>query len=572
MASLTRSQTLTYCSRFHISRDVQPYICTFVDCTEEDKVFGTRRDWFNHEARVHRKRWFCNSCQENYLSRADFISHIKLQHDELSAPLQLDALADMCERPMDKDGLVRCPFCLKEDQLMRTHVPSHMNSLAFAAIRRHQDVLEWEGQERGRRATNKDSSMSSSFSSASTNSAEKLRDGRSIRAISQTISEKHLRSDSTQRKPSDTLSDMSGAFTTSRDTQLAADRETIFRSLRKSLDHGTKDYEKNLLNYVVDLQISQDALENRVRMLEANQDREGQRAASMKMLRLLKFDHDMPLIDTTACANGYYTMDQAAKGRASWVVQSKIVRQWLGSDWSDCLLVHGNSDANMVKSPLSLLCAKAIGVFSARQSVFVLRYFCGLHTRNSKPRDNATGMMNSLLGQLILQSERLNVDLHLADLDPEDLRRASEDHLPSLIAMFRKCILRIPYTYTIFCIIDGISFYETSQRRECTLNVLHKLRRTVTKANGATFKLLITAPGRSQSIHRLFEHDEILNVPEDIRNDAQELLDEKLNDLAEISARRTDASPGDIREEELQASRDWWDKNRSGDSLVSAEA
>ena len=481
----------------------------------------------------------------------------------------------MCERPMDKNGLDKCPFCLREDQLIRTHVASHMTTLAFAALRRHQDVLRWEGQGRGRRDSNRDSSISSRSSSASdtsTDSVKRLKDGRSIKPKSKFTFEGRRRSVSTQRKPSDTLNDFSGALVASRDSQLAADRETIVRSLRKTLDHGTENYERNLLNYVVDLQISQDTLENRVRVLEANQDRDSRRATSMKMLRLLRFDHDMPISDTTACVNGYYTMDQAAKGRASWVVQSEMVRQWLGSAWSGCLLVQGNSDGSSAKSPLSLLCAKAIGIFSARQSVFVLRYFCGLHTRISKPRDNATGMMNNLLGQLILQSEKSGVDLHFADFGPEDLRGAREDHLPSLLTMFRKCILRIPYANTIYCIIDGISFYETSQRRESTLDVLHNLRRTITKANDVNFKLLITAPGRSQSIHRLFGHDEILYVPEDVQNDAQGFLDDKLGGLAEISARRTVSSPGDIRNEGLQASRDWWDKNGSRESLVSAEA
>ena len=248
----------------------------------------------------------------------------------------------------------------------------------------------------------------------------------------------------------------------------------------------------------------------------------------MKMLKLLRFDHDIPISDTTACANGYYTMDQAAKGRASCVVQSEMVRQWLGSAWSGCLLVQGNSDASLAISPLSLLCAKAIGIFSARKAVFVLRYFCGLHTRISKARDDATGMMNNLLGQLILQSERLGMDLDLADFGPEDLRGAKEDHLPSLLAMFRKCILRIPYAYTIYCIIDGISFYETSQRRDSTLDVLHRLRRIITKAKDGVFKLLVTAPGRTRSVHRLFERDEILHVPEYVQSDAQGFLDDSL--------------------------------------------
>ena len=121
--------------------------------------------------------------------------------------------------------------------------------------------------------------------------------------------------------------------------------------------------------------------------------------------------------------------------------------------------------------------------------------------------------MNILLGQLILQSEQPNLDLDLAVSDPKKLRGSKEDDLPDLPWMFRKCILRLPHAYTIYCIIDGISFYETSQRRDTTLIVLHNLRQIVPKARDIVFKLLVTAPGRSQSVYRLFENDKILDVP-----------------------------------------------------------
>lgn len=155
---------------------------------------------------MHRKRWFCNSCQENYPSQTNFVNHLKLQHGDLSSPLQLGALANMYERPMDKDGLDQCPFCLKEGQLLRTHVPSHMSTLAFAALKRHQDILSWEGQGQGRRVTDKDSSMSSKSSAASdtsTASAGKSKDGWSMKPTSKTVSMRRQMGDSTQRKPSD---------------------------------------------------------------------------------------------------------------------------------------------------------------------------------------------------------------------------------------------------------------------------------------------------------------------------------------------------------------------------------
>ena len=503
------------------------------------------------------------------------MTHLNLEHGNLSTPLQLDALADMCERPMDKDGVARCPFCLEEGQHVRSHVANHMSTLAFAALRRYEEGLRCEGQERGRQPLEKDmlmSSRSSTASNTSTHSRERYRSGRNKELTSKTILRSNPIPSSIQQEPPKASFALPGVLPASQDRPLAAERETIIRSLRDTLDHDTENYEENLLNYVADLQISQNVLENRVRVLEAHQDSDARRATTMYTLRLLKYDHDVSVNDTTICANEYYTMDLAAKGRASWVVRSEKVRQWLASTGSDCLLIHGNSDAFRVRSPLSLLCAKAASILSARQSVFVLRYFCGLHTRSSHPGDSAIGMANNLLGQLILQSERLGLDLDLAGFDSKVFRGAQENDLSSLLKIFGQCILRIPDAYTIYCIIDGISFYETSQRKDATMNVLHKLRRIISKGKDVVFKLLVTAPGRSQSVHRLFEDDEILNVPQYIHSDAQGLIDQELNAFTEKSTGSQYSTRHYNHNEESQMRHDWWDRNDSRESFVSVEA
>ena len=102
---------------------------------------------------------------------AGFVNHFKLRHCNPSAPPQLDTLADMCERPMDKDGLAQCPFCLKEDQHIRSHVAHHMSTLGLAARRRYRDGQEWKGQGRGHKADNADNSMSSRASTSLSNAS-----------------------------------------------------------------------------------------------------------------------------------------------------------------------------------------------------------------------------------------------------------------------------------------------------------------------------------------------------------------------------------------------------------------
>ena len=67
----------------------------------------------------------------------------------------------------------------------------------------------------------------------------------------------------------------------------------------------------------------------------------------------------------------------------------------------------------------------------------------------------------------------------------------------------------------LFCIIDGISYYEDAECQiDCTevLSMLTNLTRRA--ANGPLIKLLITAPLRSHYVHELFEGRELLNMDE----------------------------------------------------------
>ena len=48
--------------RRHFFRDLRPYVCTFDSCTEPNRLFETRHDWFDHEVRYHRREWYCVEC------------------------------------------------------------------------------------------------------------------------------------------------------------------------------------------------------------------------------------------------------------------------------------------------------------------------------------------------------------------------------------------------------------------------------------------------------------------------------------------------------------------------------
>ncbi|KAI9772000.1 MAG: hypothetical protein M1840_001288 [Geoglossum simile] len=122
--------------RKHVLRDLQPYICTFENCTQPGQTFGTRHAWFDHEATTHRRDWTCSACQQRSSSISEFEQHMQQIHPELLVDHQLSSLADMCVRPMQNQATAKCPLCMKEGQELRIHLARHMRALSLFVLPR----------------------------------------------------------------------------------------------------------------------------------------------------------------------------------------------------------------------------------------------------------------------------------------------------------------------------------------------------------------------------------------------------------------------------------------------------
>ena len=102
-------------------------------CTQSQKIYGSRHEWFLHEAQ-HRRQWSCSYCKRSFSSEPGFSDHIKQDHPTACAPHQLQALIDMCVRPVDSHLLEQCPLCLQEGQQLRSHLARHLRTLALFVL------------------------------------------------------------------------------------------------------------------------------------------------------------------------------------------------------------------------------------------------------------------------------------------------------------------------------------------------------------------------------------------------------------------------------------------------------
>lgn len=62
--------------------DLKPYVCIFEKCPTADRLYERYSDWSTHEREVHRKEWFCNSCNAIFADSDLFQDHLVSIHPQ----------------------------------------------------------------------------------------------------------------------------------------------------------------------------------------------------------------------------------------------------------------------------------------------------------------------------------------------------------------------------------------------------------------------------------------------------------------------------------------------------------
>ncbi|KAI1743712.1 hypothetical protein F4680DRAFT_409163 [Xylaria scruposa] len=131
----------------HVFRDLRPYICTFPDCLDSERLFLTRHDWIYHEMQLHRRQWICQSCSRQYISKLEMTEHLRRVHNPSIRDRELTSLLEMSERPIDEAHVDNCPFCygfMSTKKLLK-HIAGHMEELAlFSLPQSYEDTGETE--------------------------------------------------------------------------------------------------------------------------------------------------------------------------------------------------------------------------------------------------------------------------------------------------------------------------------------------------------------------------------------------------------------------------------------------
>lgn len=186
---------------------------------------------------------------------------------------------------------------------------------------------------------------------------------------------------------------------------------------------------------------------------------------------------------------------------------------------SVALIINGDPNGHSYakrKTPLSFVSARLVHAIDKvrsleRSEIITAHFFCGLHDTYEESWECPSGVVNSLLAQLLTQY-RNTKDIKIES--PEGLK---SHKIRAVFGYFERIIKQLPEGVTVFCVIDSVSTYvnlpEIEGDAKWLISNLLWLA-TTEPPEKATFKLLLTAPNSLRVRKSKLRGSEVLNVSE----------------------------------------------------------
>ncbi|KAF4455373.1 hypothetical protein FALBO_15630 [Fusarium albosuccineum] len=223
-----------------------------------------------------------------------------------------------------------------------------------------------------------------------------------------------------------------------------------------------------------------------------------------------------PIQDLGLVLRKYHEFSTKALAQANYLIMKPRFQSWLMDPESDIILVDGHCSETIGKiAPTSIFCAGLVETLSGKNQgsqpwalpqkpQAVLYFFAGEHTSPSSRLLGPQGMIRSLVDQLLLQWPRHDLP-DLRFLEGRLMQLAGERRLDpqNLCHIFEKLIAQLGPKSPVWCIVDGISFFETSLHgwMDDLMLIIRSFLRCVTDTRGRNgvgqVKFLLISPDKS---------------------------------------------------------------------------
>lgn len=247
---------------------------------------------------------------------------------------------------------------------------------------------------------------------------------------------------------------------------------------------------------------------------------------AQELIILLGCDTDQIHTDIARALSEGQILPSGSQDRTRFFTDSPRMKSWLTGQQSELLLVYGNQ-SNSIISPLTFASGIFLRSLRSYNGVIALSFFCSMHNENQKEHVKNVGaslMLANITSQLLNSCPAFDFSfLKKQDTWPfkqSDLRDGSPKYLRALCVLFAELMGQLPSDQIVFCVIDGIEFYEFGNRRVDTCTVMELFMDLMTgnheKNIKALFKVLITTPGASLAVYEVVGRANIWRMPMDV--------------------------------------------------------
>lgn len=220
------------------------------------------------------------------------------------------------------------------------------------------------------------------------------------------------------------------------------------------------------------------------------------------------------------------TLSPERQARAVKLFQHARFRSWLQTGGCDILVVNGNDhqSASSTTSPLTYAVGLLAQTLLSTHAAVPLVCICGRYASPDDPLEGAEGVLRLTIYQLLAHA-RDSADLSSLDYNCIEAIKAGD--IRYLRELFRSLLVSLVVTINrpcaIMCLVDGLSFLETTARKPGLEILVAFLRQLVLDINHLggflVFKVLLVHPCRSQYAYEWFPPEAILTMSEDASED-----------------------------------------------------
>lgn len=207
-------------------------------------------------------------------------------------------------------------------------------------------------------------------------------------------------------------------------------------------------------------------------------------------------------------------LNAGAQDRAVALLKTPRLTHFMSKPCSSILFANAN--CNPDSSPTSYVSATLASSIKqpAREenatgrNLFALTFFCAKHTDKHDAYAGPCGLMRSFVSQLLRHHAFSLPCLRLAqDVDCEDI----ED----LCSLFITLVHHLPQSVILFCVVDGVTAYETRRAYEKDASVLvaSLVELAHEEQRGPVIKLWLSASSNSRNLRGLLSREEIISLP-----------------------------------------------------------